>query len=116
MRPDSIARPADPGLAPAAIPPRGSRPHPRRNPTAAVAAGDDPDSEPSASWAASQLHYLLGDNPRQQSYMIGYSGGSGMLNYPRRPHHRGASCPSAADGDCTEEQLCDACDSPWILQ
>ncbi|KAM7257795.1 hypothetical protein ACFE04_013536 [Oxalis oulophora] len=38
------------------------------------------------SFAKSQVDYLLGDNPRATSYMVGYGN-----NYPRQVHHRGAS-------------------------
>ena len=68
-----------------------------------------------SEWAADQLHYLLGDNPQRRSYMIGYTGANGDLTYPRRPHHRGASCPPASEAACNEETLCDACDSAWVL-
>jgi hypothetical protein len=35
------------------------------------------------------VNYILGDNPRGTSYMVGYG-----LNYPRQVHHRGASIVS----------------------
>jgi len=35
------------------------------------------------SFAESQILYMLGDNPRQSSYVIGYGN-----NSPQRPHHR----------------------------
>ncbi|XP_050412030.1 endoglucanase A [Patella vulgata] len=37
-------------------------------------------------WAQGQIYYALGDTGR--SFLIGYG-----TNYPRRPHHRGSSCP-----------------------
>ncbi|XP_020571498.1 endoglucanase 12-like [Phalaenopsis equestris] len=40
------------------------------------------------SFAASQINYVLGDNPRKMSYVVGYG-----RNYPRHVHHRGASIP-----------------------
>ncbi|KAF6140858.1 hypothetical protein GIB67_042271 [Kingdonia uniflora] len=40
-------------------------------------------------FAKSQVDYILGDNPRATSYMVGYGG-----NYPRQVHHRGSSIVS----------------------
>ena len=36
------------------------------------------------NWAQGQIHYMLGDNPRQSSYVVGYGN-----NPPKRPHHKG---------------------------
>ncbi|CAN4115544.1 unnamed protein product [Withania somnifera] len=41
------------------------------------------------AFAKSQVDYLLGDNPRATSYMVGYG-----KNYPRKVHHRGSSIVS----------------------
>ncbi|KAM7473057.1 hypothetical protein LguiA_011240 [Lonicera macranthoides] len=41
------------------------------------------------SLAKKQVDYILGVNPMQMSYMVGYG-----TNYPRRIHHRGSSLPS----------------------
>ncbi|KAK4761528.1 hypothetical protein SAY87_029412 [Trapa incisa] len=41
------------------------------------------------SFAKSQIDYILGDNPRATSYMVGYGS-----NYPRQVHHRGSSIVS----------------------
>ncbi|KAL2543741.1 Endoglucanase 6 [Forsythia ovata] len=41
------------------------------------------------SFAKSQVDYILGDNPRATSYMVGYGN-----NYPRQVHHRAASIVS----------------------
>uniref|UniRef100_A0A5B6ZKY4 Endoglucanase n=1 Tax=Davidia involucrata TaxID=16924 RepID=A0A5B6ZKY4_DAVIN len=41
------------------------------------------------SFAKSQVDYILGDNPRATSYMVGYGS-----NYPRQVHHRGSSIVS----------------------
>ncbi|KAJ7540384.1 hypothetical protein O6H91_10G012100 [Diphasiastrum complanatum] len=41
------------------------------------------------SFAKSQVDYLLGDNPLQMSYMVGFGD-----KYPQQVHHRGASIPS----------------------
>ncbi|KAM3407156.1 hypothetical protein ACQJBY_000917 [Aegilops geniculata] len=42
-----------------------------------------------ASFAASQVDYILGSNPMGMSYMAGFGGA-----FPRRIHHRAASIPS----------------------
>ncbi|ESQ39088.1 hypothetical protein EUTSA_v10001734mg [Eutrema salsugineum] len=36
-----------------------------------------------------QVDYILGSNPKNMSYMVGFG-----TNYPKRPHHRGASIVS----------------------
>ncbi|CAN6344886.1 unnamed protein product [Urochloa humidicola] len=41
------------------------------------------------AFVRSQVNYILGDNPRGTSYMVGYGG-----NFPRQVHHRGASIVS----------------------
>lgn len=41
------------------------------------------------SFAKSQVDYILGDNPRATSYMVGYGN-----NYPSQVHHRGSSIVS----------------------
>ncbi|CAK9263401.1 unnamed protein product [Sphagnum jensenii] len=41
------------------------------------------------SFAAIQADYVLGVNPLQQSFMVGYGS-----NYPKMVHHRGASIPN----------------------
>ncbi|XAR55131.1 Cellulase [Bertholletia excelsa] len=41
------------------------------------------------AFAKSQVDYILGDNPRATSYMVGYGS-----NYPTRVHHRAASIVS----------------------
>ena len=38
------------------------------------------------AFVRSQVNYILGDNPRGTSYMVGYGG-----SFPRQVHHRGAS-------------------------
>jgi endoglucanase len=43
-------------------------------------------------FALGQINYILGDNPRSFSYMVGFG-----TSYPRNPHHRGAS--GVWDGD-----------------
>ncbi|RRT59285.1 hypothetical protein B296_00017524 [Ensete ventricosum] len=39
--------------------------------------------------SSSQIDYMLGDNPMNMSYMVGYGD-----RYPQRVHHRGSSLPS----------------------
>ena len=39
-----------------------------------------------SDFSNSQIDYILGDNPRNYSYMIGFGD-----NYPQRPHHRSSS-------------------------
>ncbi|XP_051119829.1 endoglucanase 12 [Andrographis paniculata] len=39
-------------------------------------------------FAASQINYILGENPQNMSYVVGYGS-----KYPRQVHHRGASIP-----------------------
>ncbi|CAI9091736.1 OLC1v1026840C1 [Oldenlandia corymbosa var. corymbosa] len=41
------------------------------------------------AFARSQVDYILGSNPKNLSYMVGYG-----TNYPQRVHHRGASIVS----------------------
>ncbi|XP_042506171.1 endoglucanase 6-like [Macadamia integrifolia] len=41
------------------------------------------------NFAKSQVDYILGDNPRATSYMVGYGN-----NYPQQVHHRGSSIVS----------------------
>ncbi|KAI3470893.1 hypothetical protein Pfo_027556 [Paulownia fortunei] len=41
------------------------------------------------SFAKSQVDYILGSNPKQMSYMVGFGS-----NYPKQVHHRGASIVS----------------------
>ena len=45
----------------------------------------DPDGRYSAL-ATETIDYILGDNPRESSYMVGFG-----VNYPQQPHHRAAS-------------------------
>ncbi|VFQ65852.1 unnamed protein product [Cuscuta campestris] len=42
--------------------------------------------------AKRQVDYILGDNPKGMSYMVGYS-----YYFPQRIHHRGSSLPSVKD-------------------
>lgn len=57
-------------------------------------------------WALSQIRYMIGDGGR--SYVVGYG-----VNPPKRPHHRGASCP--LKGECTWEHYNLKSHNPHIL-
>lgn len=37
------------------------------------------------TWAMQQIHYMLGDNNYDMSYLIGFGN-----KYPKKPHHRAA--------------------------
>lgn len=39
------------------------------------------------NFAESQINYILGDNPNNMSYIVGFG-----TNYPKHPHHRTAHC------------------------
>ncbi len=47
-------------------------------------------------FAKSQMDYILGDNPRESSYVVGFGN-----NYPKFPHHRAAS--GRLEGELTRE-------------
>ena len=70
-----------------------------------------------AAWALRQLNYVLGANPMGISYLIGYAGADGTRRYPRKPHHRAASCPATTTGEeCSAAtSLGAACNNPWVL-
>ena len=46
---------------------------------------NSPTREKYIQFAKSQIDYILGDNPRHSSYLVGF-----RKNYPKNPHHRGA--------------------------
>ncbi|KAJ9540942.1 hypothetical protein OSB04_027448 [Centaurea solstitialis] len=48
-------------------------------------------------FAVSQVDYVLGNNPMNMSYLVGYG-----LNYPQYVHHRGASIPGNATTGCED--------------
>lgn len=48
------------------------------------------DSAAIAAFAKKQMDYLLGQNPKGRSYMVGFG-----PNAPKQPHHRGASVPTS---------------------
>ncbi|TOF85520.1 hypothetical protein CGJ15_25880, partial [Vibrio parahaemolyticus] len=47
------------------------------------------DAEENREWAKGQIGQLLGDNPKYQSFVVGYG-----VNPPEKPHHRSSSCPN----------------------
>ncbi|XP_059293066.1 endoglucanase 2-like [Lycium ferocissimum] len=49
------------------------------------------------NFAVSQLDYILGDNPMEMSYLVGYGS-----RYPQQVHHRGASIPVDANSNCSD--------------
>ena len=51
-----------------------------------------------SDFATGQVDYILGDNPLDYSYMIGFG-----ENYPERPHHRGSS-PNLGQGSDEEQE------------
>lgn len=44
-----------------------------------------------------QVDYLLGKNPMNMSYLVGFG-----RNYPLYVHHRGSSIPASADPGCKD--------------
>merc|ERR1712071_411193 len=38
------------------------------------------------------VSYIMGDNPKSLSYVVGYTK-DGTKTYPKEPHHKPASCP-----------------------
>ncbi|XP_005101787.1 endoglucanase E-4 [Aplysia californica] len=63
-------------------------------------------------FAVEQINYILGDNHINGgcfSFEIGYGS-----KFPRKPHHRGASCPT--HGTCGSADLNSHANSPQILQ
>ncbi|KAK8723947.1 hypothetical protein OTU49_011622 [Cherax quadricarinatus] len=53
------------------------------------------DTSSNQNWARGQIGQLLGDNPRYQSFVVGYG-----VNPPQKPHHRSSSCPDPPE-DCS---------------
>ena len=49
------------------------------------------------NFARSQAQYMMGQNPQNQCFVVGFDG-----NCPEKPHHRSSSCP--ASGDCGNGQ------------
>ncbi|KAL0360565.1 UNVERIFIED_CONTAM: Endoglucanase 10 [Sesamum radiatum] len=48
-------------------------------------------------FATSQANYVLGDNPMQMSYVVGYGD-----SFPQQVHHRGASIPADENPACKD--------------
>lgn len=46
-----------------------------------------------------QTEYILGKNPLNMSYMVGYQGPRGDRTYPTNVHHRASSLPAKKDGE-----------------
>ncbi|KAK6150697.1 hypothetical protein DH2020_015629 [Rehmannia glutinosa] len=49
------------------------------------------------NFAIMQVDYVLGNNPMNMSYLVGYGS-----NYPQYVHHRGASIPTDANTGCSD--------------
>eukprot|EP00897_Mesotaenium_endlicherianum_P009458 jgi/Mesen1/8540/ME000484S07929 len=58
------------------------------------------------AFAKSQMDYLLGNNPKSMSYMVGFG-----TNYPQKLHHRGSSVPSIVSHPAKI-----ACGDSWTYQ
>ncbi|XP_063408742.1 endoglucanase E-4-like [Mytilus trossulus] len=54
---------------------------------AVIAVADGIGGDKFLNYALSQINYILGDNNKHFSYVIGFGN-----YYPKRPHHRGAAC------------------------
>jgi hypothetical protein len=52
------------------------------------------DSNIFDAWMTDQMHYIMGDNPLNRSYIVGYSD-----NYAEHPHHRAAHGSTTNDMD-----------------
>jgi len=62
-----------------------------------------------AKFAKEQIDILLGNNPEQRSYVVGFGS-----NYPLRPHHRSSSCPTY--GYCGISALTNTAPNPHVLK
>ncbi|XP_075091321.1 endoglucanase 2-like [Nicotiana tabacum] len=49
------------------------------------------------NFAVLQLDYILGNNPMEMSYLVGYGS-----RYPQQVHHRGASIPVDVNSNCSD--------------
>lgn len=61
------------------------------------------------NWAQSQVDYVLGAKSNGYSYMVGYG-----TKYPRRPHHRAASCPVDMSKVCDYSYALEKDDNPTV--
>ena len=50
------------------------------------------------SFTESQAQYMIGNNPQNQCFVVGWDHVGGHPNCPQQPHHRSSSCP--ASGNC----------------
>ena len=53
-----------------------------------------------SDFASNQVDYILGDNPANLSYMVGFG-----ENYPERPHHRGSAPNLGGDPSAVQENI-----------
>ena len=53
-----------------------------------------------SDFANNQVDYILGDNPANLSYMVGFG-----ENYPERPHHRGSAPNLSGDATTPQENI-----------
>jgi Glycosyl hydrolase family 9/FG-GAP-like repeat len=60
--------------------------------TDTVVAANDPKKAIYSSFVQNQVNYILGENPNNFSYMVGFGN-----NFAQRPHHRAASGTTAVD-------------------
>ena len=60
-------------------------------------------------WSQNQVDYVLGAKSNGYSYMVGYG-----TKYPRRPHHRGASCPVDMSKVCDYSYAMKKDDNPTV--
>ncbi|GLC56781.1 hypothetical protein PLESTB_001145000 [Pleodorina starrii] len=65
-------------------------------------------------WAHSQLSYILGSNPQNQSFVVGYRP-SPFHQSPLRPHHRSSSCSPDYTSGCSWTALDSPCPNPSVL-
>ncbi|KXZ51466.1 hypothetical protein GPECTOR_12g429 [Gonium pectorale] len=65
-------------------------------------------------WARKQVSYMLGDNPRSQSFVVGFKPTAGHSS-PQSPHHRSASCSPNYAITCDWNNLNAAGPSPSVL-
>ncbi|KAG2484824.1 hypothetical protein HYH03_016391 [Edaphochlamys debaryana] len=65
-------------------------------------------------WARAQLGYMLGANPQQQSFVVGYRPTSAH-KAPERPHHRSSSCPLDPAQPCGWGAIDAAGPNPGVL-
>lgn len=65
---------------------------------ALVAAANDISTASYVDFAKKQIDYMLGDNPKCFSYLIGYGS-----KFPKEPHHRGASCKAVTWNECYKD-------------